>query len=206
MGSSFKSFFIGAGSQNSSPVSSPANFQTSSADDDSIGLAGSPGCGVTEGPAKKPGRVVRTVPGRVTKTRSSGDAADKILKHSGGKPRLKTVLNDHGGMSFGRMGDNEAGPTLIRNDKRSLAKRLASKKAAEAAAAAAASAVTPALSPSTQSATPSPPMDGNSGMLDRSPCSSPISTSPIPPVGNNQANATLISGNDISIIDAQNSV
>ncbi|XP_059353017.1 mucin-5AC-like [Daphnia carinata] len=117
------------GSQNSSPVTSPATFQASSTDEDSNGL-------VTSGDGDL------APSGGLRKTSKS-----KILKRNM-KPRMVMVRKDHGGMEYRRMSDGEGGPAVIRNDRRSLGKRLANKQAAIAAVAAgAATACISSLSP-----------------------------------------------------------
>ncbi|KZS10908.1 Uncharacterized protein APZ42_024539 [Daphnia magna] len=105
------------GSQNSSPVTSPATFQASSTDEDSNGL-------VTSGDGDL------ALSGGPRKTSKS-----KILKRNI-KPRMVMVRKDHGGMEYRRMSDGEGGPAVIRNDRRTLGKRLANKQAAIAAVAA----------------------------------------------------------------------
>ncbi|KAI9563042.1 hypothetical protein GHT06_010499 [Daphnia sinensis] len=105
------------GSQNSSPVTSPATFQASSTDEDSNGL-------VTSGDGEL------ALSGAPRKTSKS-----KILKRNI-KPRMVMVRKDHGGMEYRRMSDGEGGPAVIRNDRRTLGKKLANKQAVIAAVAA----------------------------------------------------------------------
>ena len=119
-----------SGSQNSSPATSPATFQASSAEDDSnngvsLDESGSSGT-VPAGGA--------TVGGKRPTSGGQQHNKSKILKRND-KPRVTVVRKDHGSMEYRRVGDGHA---VVRpSHRRSFSRKQALAKQAAAAAAAA---------------------------------------------------------------------
>lgn len=105
-------FLLTVGSQNSSPVTSPATFQASSNDED--GCPSSPSQLGTDGMPRR----------------------TKLLKHNRGQPAVTYTRFDHGNVGYRRSSDSEPSSTtvVIKQTKRqrSLSKVLGRKQVAAA--------------------------------------------------------------------------